>query len=129
MIGGFAGVTAYNKQLIKTGLLLNARDGGMIGILSGILSAVIVTGFGLLLSLFSTQNPMTDVMNSFDQLGFNIPEQARVYLERFSNEINEHGFSPTLTIFSFIINLIIYPLFGAAGALIAVSIFKKKSTV
>ncbi|HQY19346.1 MAG TPA: hypothetical protein PK294_03625 [Ignavibacteria bacterium] len=129
MIGGFAGVTSYNKQLTNSGQTLTAKDGGMIGILSGILSAVFVSGFGLLFSLFSNQNPMTEIMNAFSEFGFQIPDSAAYYLDKFSNEFNDHGFSPTLTIFSFITNLIIYPLFGTIGALIAVQIYKKKGNV
>lgn len=126
MIGGFAGVASYNKQLTNTGEILTAKDGGMIGILSGILSAVFVTGFGLIFSLFSNQNPMMEIMDAVSELGFQIPESAAYYLEKFSAEFNEHGFSPTLSIFSFVTNMIIYPLFGTIGALIGVQILKKK---
>jgi len=129
MAGGFAGVFYYNRQLAKTGQTMSSKDGGMIGILSGVLSAVIISGFGLLFSLFSNQNPMTEMMTGFDSLGIDIPPMAYEYLEKFSNEFNEHGYSPTLTIFSFITNLIIYPLFGAIGAIIGVSVLKKKSAV
>lgn len=123
--GGFVGVFTYWRQLKPLGLSLETKDGGMIGILSGILSAVFVTGFGLLISLFSESNPILDVLNTFDELGFQTPPEMLQYLEKFSNEFNEHGFSPTITIISFISNMILYPLFGSIGALLAVNYFNK----
>lgn len=125
--GGFVGVYTYWKQLQNTGTLLTTKDGGMIGILCGILSSVFVTGFGLLISLFSDSNPMLDVMKSIDDMGFQMPPEMNQYMEKFSKEFSEYGFSPTITIFSFICNLILYPLFGSIGAILGVSILNKKS--
>lgn len=127
--GGYVGVYSYWRQLQNTGQKLEIRDGGMIGILCGILSAVFVTGVGLLISLFSDTNPMIDIMNSFDEFGFAVPPEMLLYIERFSNEFNEHGFSPTITIFTFITNIILYPLFGSIGAILGVSILNRKTIV
>ncbi|MDQ3020487.1 MAG: hypothetical protein M3R36_07955 [Bacteroidota bacterium] len=125
--GGFIGVYTYWKQLQNSGLSLTTKDGGMIGILCGILSAVFVTGFGLLISLFSDTNPMLEIMKSFDDMGFQLPVEMTQYVEKFSNEFNEYGFSPSITVFSFISNLILYPLFGSLGAILGVSFFNKKN--
>ena len=125
--GGFIGVYTYWRQLDNTGLLLTTKDGGMIGILCGILSAVFVTGIGLLMSLFSDINPILEIMKTVDDLGIQLPPESAQYLEKFSNEFNEHGFSPTITIFSFISNLILYPLFGSIGAVLGVSLLNKKN--
>ncbi|HMS65983.1 MAG TPA: hypothetical protein PKD83_12110 [Ignavibacteria bacterium] len=127
MAGGFVGVYTYWKQLKPLGLPLETKDGGMIGILSGILSAVFVTGFGLLISLFSDSNPILDVLNTFDEMGIQTPPEMLQYLDKFSNEFSEHGFSPTITLISFISNLILYPLFGSIGALIGVNYFNKSN--
>lgn len=127
ILGGFVGVYTYWKQLQNTGQLLTSKDGGMIGILCGILSAVFVTGIGLLVSLFSESNPMLEIMKTFDELGYQLPPEASHYIDRFNNEFNEHGFSPTITIFSFISNLILYPLFGTLGAILGVNILNKKT--
>ena len=127
ILGGFAGVYTYWKQLQNTGQSLTTKDGGMIGLLCGILSAVFVTGFGLLISLFSDSNPMLEVIKAFDEIGFQMPPEMNEYLDKFSNEYNEHGFSPTITIISFISNLILYPLFGSIGAILGVSYLNKKS--
>ncbi len=127
ILGGYAGVYTYWKQLQATGMPLTTKDGGMIGILCGILSAIFVTGFGLLLSLFSETNPMIEIMKTFDDIGFQMPPEMSQYLDKFSNEYNEHGFSPTITLFSFISNIILYPLFGSIGAILGVSYLNKKN--
>lgn len=124
--GGFVGVFVYWRQIHNSGQFISAKDGGMIGILSGILSAVIITGFGILISLFSDKNPILDFLNVIDETGISIPDEMNVYLEKFSNEFNEHGFSPTITLLSFVSNIILFPLFGAIGALLGVSILNKK---
>lgn len=126
--GGFAGVYSYRKQLQDTGITLTHKDGGMIGILSGILAAVLVTGFGLIISLFSESNPILEVMKAFDEMNIQTPPEVAKYVEDFSNEYNDYGFSPSITIISFISNIILYPLFGAIGALLAVSLFNKKNS-
>jgi len=127
MLGGFVGVYAYRKQLSGTGMNLTMKDGGMIGILSGILSAVFITGFGVIISLFSDTNPMVEVIKSVEELGLQIPPEMNHYLDKFSDEYNRHGFSPTITIISFICNIILYPLFGSIGAILGVTLFNKNS--
>ena len=127
ILGGYAGVYSYWKQIQNMGIILTAKDGGMIGIMCGILSAIFVTGFGLLISLFSETNPMLEVLKTFDEIGFQMPPEMSHYFDRFSNEYNEHGFSPTITIFTFISNIILYPLFGSLGAILAVSLLNKKN--
>lgn len=127
-IGGFAGVYVYKKQLVKTGITLNSKDGGMIGLLSGLLSAVIVSGIGLLISLYSQSNPVLDFLDTINDAGISIPEEMTVYLENISNDFNQKGYSPTFILISFLSNLIIFPLFGLIGALIGVSVLKKNNT-
>lgn len=124
--GGFVGALSYSKQLQNSKIPLTTKDGGMIGILCGILSAIFVTGFGLLISLFSNTNPMLDVMKALDEMGFQTPPEMLKYIEKFSNEYNELGYSPTITIFSFVCNIILYPLFGSVGAILAVTLINKK---
>lgn len=125
--GGLLGVYTYWKQMEKSGFNLSTKDGGMIGILCGILSAVFVTGFGLLLSLFTPTNPILEVMKTFDDMGFQIPPEMTQYLEKFSDEYSNYGFSPSITIFGFITNMILFPLFGAIGSILGVSLLNKKN--
>ncbi len=129
MLGGFAGVFYYNKQIQNTQIELTTKDGGIIGLLCGIVSAVLVSGINLLLTLFSDVNPITEAFAFLDKFGQEVPPEVTETMDKFSDEFNQYGFSPTLSIFSLVMNLIIYPLFGAIGAIIGVSIIKKRQKV
>ena len=126
MLGGFAGVFFYNKQIRDTSIELTTKDGGIIGLLSGIISAILVSGINLLMVLFSDVNPITEAYALLEKFGQQLPQEVNETMDKFSDEFNKYGFSPTLSILSLIINLVIYPLFGAIGAMIGVSIIKKR---
>ena len=126
MLGGFAGVFFYNKQIRDTSIELTTKDGGIIGLLSGIISAVLVSGINLLMVLFSDVNPITEAYALLEKFGQQLPQEVNETMDKFSDEFNKYGFSPTLSVLSLIINLVIYPLFGAIGAMIGVSILKKR---
>lgn len=125
-IGGFAGVYFYSRQLANTNIPMTSKDGGMIGLLSGILAAVLVSGFGVLAGLLSQINPMTETVKMLEDSGFSVPSEMLVYVEKFSEEYNRYGFSPSIAVFSFFLHMILFPLFGAVGAIIGVSVFSKK---
>ena len=126
MLGGFAGVFFYNKQIRDTSIELTTKDGGIIGLLSGIISAILVSGINLLMVLFSDVNPITEAYGILENFGQQLPPEVNETMDKFSDEFNRHGFSPTLSVLSLIINLVIYPLFGDVGATIGVSIIKKR---
>lgn len=126
IIGGFVGIFVYNKQLRNTNYSLAYKDGVMIGLLSGILSSIIVTGINVLISLFSDVNMINEIMKISEEIGYVIPSEFMIYIEKISKEFETYGFSPTLTIVGFIMNLIIYPLFGILGGIIGVSIITRK---
>ncbi len=126
-IGGLAGVYFYNKQLSGTGIPLTSKDGGMIGLLSGILAAVLVSGFTVLAGLLSNTNPVSEALKMMEDSGIDLPSEMLVYADRFSEEYNTYGFSPTIAIFSFIMHMILFPLFGAIGAITGGSILGKKN--
>jgi hypothetical protein len=126
MLGGFAGVFFYNKQIRNTSIELTTKDGGIIGLLCGIISAVLVSGINLLMVLFSDVNPITEAYVLLEKFGQQLPQEVNETMDKFSDEFNKYGFSPTLSVLSLIINLVIYPLFGAIGAMIGVSILKKR---
>ncbi len=125
-LGGFAGAYFYSKQLTGTEVTMTSKDGVMIGILSGILSAVVVTGFTALAAVLSETNPITEMMAMLDQSGVSLPAEMLEQAEKFNNEFNRYGYSPTIAIFSFVIHMILFPLFGAIGAMIGVSVLNKK---
>ncbi|MFC2093303.1 hypothetical protein ACFLSV_05325 [Bacteroidota bacterium] len=128
MLGGFAGVFFYNKQIRDTSIELTTKDGGIIGLLCGIISAVLVSGINLLMVLFSDVNPITEAYALLEKFGQQLPQEVNETMDKFSDEFNKYGFSPTLSVLSLIINLVIYPLFGAIGAMIGVSILKKRQS-
>lgn len=125
IIGGVAGVISYNKQLAGTDLKLTSKDGVMIGILCGILSGILVSGINFLFMMMSKHNPVDETLNILN--GFSLPPEVMQQMNKFSDEFNKYGFSPTISIVSLFSNLVIYPLFGMIGAILAVSVINKKN--
>jgi hypothetical protein len=125
ILGGLTGTYFYNREIADTNLQLQNKDGVIIGILSGIITAIIATGVSVLFSMFTQQNPITETMVLFE--GMDLPPEFHEQLNKLSNEYNQYGYSPTMTIISFVMYLILYPLFGALGGMIGVAILKKKN--
>lgn len=125
ILGGIVGVFIYNKQIAGTQLKLTSKDGVMIGILCGILSGVLVSSFNFIFMLMSKHNPIDETLNLLKD--FSLPPEIVVQMNKFSDEFNNYGFSPTISIVSLLSNLIIYPLFGMIGAVIGVTIINKKN--
>ncbi len=129
ILGGLAGVFSFNKQLTMQGMMLTYKDAVMIGILSGVLSAVAVSGFNVLTLMYSSVNPITESLKMLGDFGKNLPPEVGKQLDNLSGEFNKYGFSPTLAIFTFVSNIIIYPLFGAIGGLLAATIINNKKRI
>jgi len=128
MLGGASGAIYYNTQLKHTGQKITMKDGVSIGILSGLLSAIIVVIFTTLLSMFVNQNPIPEIYKIFEQYGWNIQPDAERFLQKISDEYNHTGFSLTITLITLVIDLISYPLFGALGGMLTVTILGKMKT-
>lgn len=127
ILGGFIGVTYYSKQMLSNNLILTQKDSILIGVLSGIIASIVNTGVTLAISLFSKINPMAEIMDMMSQMGREVPPEAIDFMDKLSQEFTKYGYSPTLTIITFIINIILYPLFGMLGSFIAYQIYKKKN--
>lgn len=127
IMGGLAGVMIYSKQQNGQNNNISYLDGVFIGGLSGLLSAVVVTGVNLLVIMYSKNNPFIDVAKMISDMGIPVPPEMNSVLDNFASEYNSYGFSPTITLISFVSNLIIYPLFGILGSFIGVGIIIKKS--
>jgi hypothetical protein len=125
ILGGIAGVFVYNKQLTGTDIKLTTKDGVMIGILCGILSGILVSSISFLFMIMSKHNPVDETMKLLND--FSMPPEVAMQMNKFSDEFNKYGFSPTISIVSLFSNLIIYPLFGMIGAMLGVSIIKKRN--
>jgi len=125
LLGGLAGVFMYNKQLTGTQLKLTSKDGVMIGIMCGILSGILVSSFNFIFMLLSKHNPIDETMSFLKD--FSLPPEITVQMNKFSDEFNKFGFSPTISLISLFSNLVIYPLFGMIGAVLGVTIINKKN--
>ncbi len=127
ILGGFIGVTYYAKQVQGNNLPLIQKDSILIGLLSGIIAAIVNTGVTVAITLFSKVNPMGEMMEMMSQLGTKMPPEAMDIMEKLSQEFTKYGYSPTLTIITLIMNLVLYPLFGILGSFIAYQIHKRKN--
>ncbi|MCX6156895.1 MAG: hypothetical protein NTY74_02835 [Ignavibacteriae bacterium] len=126
IFGGLAGVFSFNKQLTVHGMSLTFKDAVMIGILSGVLSAVAVSGFNIITLMYSSVNPVSESLKMLGDFGKDLPSEVNKQLDNLSGEFTKYGYSPTLAVFTFISNLFIYPLFGAVGALLGATIINNK---
>jgi hypothetical protein len=124
--GGFLGSAYYYSKHNKSELVLNPKEFLMIGLLSGVLAGVIITVINFLFVIMSNDNPMNEMFQLFNNYSVDLPPEFRNKLNDFSNEFEKYGFSPTILIVSFIINIIIYPLFSTIGGFLFTLIKKIK---
>ncbi|MCX6161615.1 MAG: hypothetical protein NTV87_09825 [Ignavibacteriae bacterium] len=127
ILGGMAGVFIYSRHASAEGVPLTHKDGVMIGLLSGILSAVLVSGINMLMMMYSDVNPVIEVSKMLNESGIKLPQEVDLQLSKFSDEFSRYGFSPTIAVFSLVSNMIIYPLFGILGGLLGVTIKSKRT--
>jgi hypothetical protein len=128
IIGGVAGVISLNRQMNRAGTMLTYKDGVLTGMISGLLAAVTVSGINIISLVYSSVNPITEAMQLFGNYMNNMPPDMMNQLKQLENDFNTQGYSVTLIIFTFIINLLIYPLFGAVGGLLTTGIILRKKS-
>ena len=126
LIGVFAGTAYYNNQLKRTGESVRFKDGAAIGVLSGIISAILIVMLTTFLSMLIKQNPVPEMFNLLDQRGIKVPVEVEQFLQKISAEYQKNGFSITMTLMSLAADIIFYPLFGALGGILSVSILSRK---
>jgi hypothetical protein len=126
VIGGYFGAIAYYRQTMGTDHVMTYRDGVLTGILSGILSAVIVSGINIIVLMYSKSNPVSESLSMLGEFGKNLPPEVNTQMNKLAEEFNKYGYSPTLAIFTFLSNIVIYPLFGTIGALIGMAVIEKR---
>jgi len=129
IIGGFAGSAFYAKQLAKTGGIIQFKDGAAIGLLSGLMTAILVAIFNVILTMLTSENPIPVLYRIIDEMRLTIPPEVESFLRKISDEYSKSGFSITLTVINLISNLILYPLFGFVGGIIGASVFGRKRNV
>jgi len=126
IFGGAAGTFFYINQLKKIGEFVQYKDGAAIGILSGIVSALVVVIFTTLLTMIIHQNPIPEIFSIFDKQGIILPPEAEKFMQKISGEYSKNGFSITLTLMTLAADIISYPLFSAIGGMLAVTVFGKR---
>jgi len=131
IIGGAAGAVYYQRQLKNLNIQITTKDCAITGLLSGFLSAIIVTGINLLMVLYSDINPMNEILELLNTFSRELPQEVYDQMKHFSDEFERYGYSPTLTLISLIINLIIYPLFASIGGILValISAGKNKTVI
>ncbi len=122
ILGGAIGAMFYSRQLSNFNQQITTKDGAIMGLLAGILSAIIVTGINLLMVLYSNINPITEILEAVNTFSKDLPQEVYDQMKHFSDEFERYGYSPTLILVSLIINVIIYPLFASIGGIIVAMI-------
>lgn len=126
LLGVFAGCAYYNNKLKQDGKLLQYKDGVAIGLLSGLVSALIIVTVTTLISMTSNQNPIPELFKMIDSQGLTIPREIEEFMQKISEEYRKNGFSITLTLITLASDIVIYPMFGIIGGLLSVSILSRR---
>jgi hypothetical protein len=129
IIGVFAGSAYYNNKLKQFGEVIQYKDGAAIGLLSGLVSALIIVAISTLLTILVNQNPVPDIYKLIDSQGLTLPKEVEDFLHKISEEYRKQGFSITLTLITLVTDIIVYPLFGVIGGLLSVSILSRRKNV
>ncbi|MCX7877423.1 MAG: DUF4199 family protein [Ignavibacteria bacterium] len=125
IIGGASGTLYYARQCKATGYPLNNGDGVMIGILGGIISAVIYVIVSTLLIMFTNSNPVEMVYKFTEEYGIEIPPESEKLLKQVYEEYQQKGFSFMMLGVELFIRVISHTLFGAIGGLLVASFFNR----
>jgi len=126
ILGGAAGTYYYSKQLEKTGLIVQSKDGMMIGLLSGIIAAILYVIFSTLIVMLSKQNPVEMLYKLTDQYGFQIPPESEKILKQVYDEYNKNGFSFLIIGAELLTRIVSNCIFGPLGGIIAASLINKR---
>ncbi len=126
IIGGASGTWYYAKQLEKTGGFIQNKDGIMIGLLAGIISAIIYVIFSTTIIMLSKQNPVEMVYKLTQQYGFNIPPDSERVLQTVNDEYKRNGFSTVMIAVELFSRIVSHCIFGPIGGLLVASIFNKR---
>ena len=126
IIGGASGTYYYAKQLDKAGQVIQNKDGIMIGLLSGIISAIIYVIFSTLITMIAKQNPVELVYEMTQQYGFNIPPETETILKQIKNDYETNGFSFFMIGAQLVSTMVSNCISGPLGGLLAASMYNKK---
>jgi hypothetical protein len=126
ILGGAAGTYYYSRQLDKIGMAVQNKDGIMIGLLAGIISAILYVIFSTLLIMVTKQNPVEILYKVVDQYGINVPPESEKLLRNVHEEYSTRGFSIMMIGVELFARIISHSIFGPVGGLIVASIMNKR---
>lgn len=127
--GGVAGTLYYARQCDSIGVWLSSKDGIMIGILGGIISAVIYVIASTLLMMFSNSNPVELFYKFTEEYGFQIPPESEKFLKEVYEEYNQKGFSFIMLCVELFVRILAHSLFGAIGGMLTALIYNRKRNI
>ena len=129
VFGGAAGTYYYGRQLEKAGGFIQNKDGIMIGLLPGIISAIVYVIFSTLIMMISQQNPVELVYKMTEQYSIPIPPESEKMLQTVFNEYQKNGFSTIMIGVELFSRIVSHCIFGPLGGLLAASIMNKRRNV
>ena len=126
ILGGAAGTWYYARQLEKAGQFIQNKDGIMIGLLAGIISAIVYVIFSTTIMMIAKQNPVELVYKMTEQWGFTIPPESEKMLRTVYEEYNKNGFSTIMIGVELFSRIVSHCIFGPIGGLLVASILNKR---
>jgi len=127
IFGGYIATMNYNKQCVALGVEVTSKDSVMIGILSGFLSAIIVSAVTLLVTMYSGVNPATETQEILNSVFKEVPPEVQTEMNKISEDYSKYGFSRLVAVFTLITNLITFPVFAGLGGILSLSILRKRN--
>ena len=126
ILGGAAGTWYYARQLEKAGQFIQNKDGIMIGLLAGIISAIVYVIFSTTIMMIAKQNPVELVYKMTEQWGFSIPPESEKMLRTVYEDYQKNGFSPIMIGVELFSRIVSHCIFGPIGGLLVASILNKR---
>lgn len=127
IFGGYIASLNYNKKCLSAGLEITSKDSAMIGILSGLLSAIIVSAVSLLVTIFSGVNPAVEAQGILNSVFKNVPAEVQDEMDKISEDYTKFGFSRLVAVFTLITNIITFPVFSGLGGILSFAILRRKN--
>ena len=126
ILGGAAGTWYYARQLEKAGQFIQNKDGIMIGLLAGIISAIVYVIFSTTIMMIAKQNPVELVYKMTEQWGFSIPPESEKMLRTVYEDYQKNGFSPIMIGVELFSRIVSHCIFGPIGGLLVASMLNKR---
>ena len=126
ILGGAAGTWYYARQLEKAGQFVQNKDGIMIGLLAGIISAIVYVIFSTTIMMIAKQNPVELVYKMTEQWSFSIPPESEKMLRTVYEDYQKNGFSPIMIGVELFSRIVSHCIFGPIGGLLVASMLNKR---